>query len=186
LYCTLNVAIWQEFERGEITAPQLRIERMRRFGAALGISTDPVAFSDTYLGFLKATPFVLDSALAVVDALRIACRICLLTNGFTAIQYPRIERTGLAPRADAIVVSEEIGCAKPDPAIFDHAFHLLGQPPRSATLVIGDNLTSDIQGGVDYGIDTCWFAPGTTLPDDAPRPTYTIQHLTELLPLVKS
>jgi len=183
-YCTLNNAIWREFERGEIGPAELRVERMRRLSAALSIRFDPVRFSKAYLEYLSRTPFVVDGALRVVDMLRRACRICLLSNGFTSIQHPRIERTGLKLRADAIVISEEIGHAKPDTAIFDHASALLGHPAKSSMLMIGDNLSSDIQGGLNYGIDTCWYTPSAILSEEGPQPTHTIARLPELPAIV--
>jgi len=96
-----------------------------------------------------------------------------LANTFTQFGYT------------VIVISEEVGHSKPHPGIFDVAFARMGHPRKDQVLMIGDSLTSDIKGGCDYGIDTCWFNPA-----GAPRPTdMTITHeirtLEALLPLAK-
>ena len=83
---------------------------------------------------------------------------------------------------EAFVISEEVGVAKPDPAIFDVAFARMGQPAKSEVLIIGDSLSSDMQGGLNYGIDTCWYNPAgktASLPV-----TYEIRQLDELLSIL--
>ena len=75
------------------------------------------------------------------------------------MQRPRFTTSAIAPFITGIVVSDEIGVAKPNPGIFDAAFEALKQPAKSEVLMIGDSLTSDMRGGIDYGIDTCWFNP---------------------------
>jgi FMN phosphatase YigB (HAD superfamily) len=83
-----------------------------------------------------------------------------------------------------VIISEEVGAAKPDPAIFDATFERLGHPRRAEVLLVGDSLTSDIAGGRGYGLDTCWFNPtGTARPADATS-TYEIRHLNELAGLL--
>ena len=85
-----------------------------------------------------------------------------------------------------IVISDEVGVAKPDPRIFDIAFELMGNPPRDAVLMIGDGLSSDIRGAANYGIDACWFNPAAAAqPADLPI-RYQIAHLTDLIPLLEA
>ena len=83
-----------------------------------------------------------------------------------------------------MVISGEIGLAKPDPAIFDHAFKRIGGPPKETVLMIGDNLGSDILGGSNYGLDTCWFNPTGTPNGHGVEPTYEIRELDEILDLL--
>ncbi|MCA9932829.1 MAG: HAD-IA family hydrolase, partial [Anaerolineales bacterium] len=85
--------------------------------------------------------------------------IAIITNGIAAVQRPRMARSPLQPFVEAFIISEEVGVAKPDPAIFDVAFAQMGEPQRTAVLIIGDSLSSDMQGGLNYGIDTCWYNP---------------------------
>jgi 2-haloacid dehalogenase len=84
-----------------------------------------------------------------------------------------------------VVISDEVGVSKPDPGIFDIAFEKMGRPVKDDVLIVGDSLTSDMPGGIAYGIDTCWYNP-----DQRPRPAeldirYEIQHLAGLLPIVE-
>jgi 2-haloacid dehalogenase len=83
----------------------------------------------------------------------------LVTNGLGEVQRARIERLDLEPLFDAIVISGEVGTAKPGTKIFDIAFDALGWPARESALMIGDSLSSDIAGGANYGIATCWYNP---------------------------
>jgi FMN phosphatase YigB (HAD superfamily) len=110
--------------------------------------------------------------------------LALITNGIKEVQRPRFVQSALKDYFTVLIISEEVGTAKPDPAIFEAAFVQMGHPHRDEVLIIGDGLTSDIQGGYNYGIDTCWFNPTR-----APRPVniasqYEITHLTELIPLL--
>ena len=85
---------------------------------------------------------------------------------------------------DLVAISEEIGAAKPDPRFLDYAFAQIGKPPRESVLVIGDSLTSDIQAGINYGLDTCWYNPARNPPDPRFKATYEIQALSQLMGLL--
>ena len=111
----------------------------------------------------------------------------LLTNGLKAVQRPRFARSALRECFHDVVISEEVGFAKPDPRIFDIAFERMGQPAKEEVLMVGDSLNADIRGGIGYGIDTCWFNP-----EGAPREggselaiRYEIRHLGELASLIR-
>ena len=88
--------------------------------------------------------------------MRAKYRLALITNGLRDVQRPRLAGSAIGDYFAEVIISEEVGAAKPDPAIFDAAFELLGRPPRAKVLLIGDSLSSDIAGGRDYGLDTCW------------------------------
>jgi 2-haloacid dehalogenase len=99
------------------------------------------------------------------------------------VQRPRLAMTPVADMFDHIFISEEIGAAKPAAAFFDAVFDQLGQPARETVLVIGDSLTSDIDGGNGYGLDTCWFNPQGRPRTAAVPVTYEIRRLAELFSL---
>ena len=82
-----------------------------------------------------------------------------------------------------LFISEELGCQKPKKEFFDVVLSKL-QIPASNTLVIGDSLTSDIIGGIQYGIDTCWFNPNGSDNAMSQTPTYEIKQLSELLSIL--
>ncbi len=184
-YRQFNQQVWREFERGETTAEGLRTRRFRLLFDAIGLTADLTAISERYLYHLSNQPHLIDGALEVVVELCRRCRLAVLTNGLKAVQRPRMMRSAIQTYISELIVSEEVGAAKPGAAIFDAAFARMGQPARSEVLMIGDSLTSDVRGGFDYGIDTCWYNP-IGLPLQGPAtPTYEIHRLDELLTIVR-
>jgi len=180
-YHRINHDLWQAFERGEITAVQLRTTRFRRLFQAIGFQADPAAFSDAYLGNLAAFPDLIDGAAELIPRLSRTHQLALITNGLSDVQRPRLAASPIGGYFTAVTISDEIGSAKPDTGIFDAAFTAMGQPAKSDVLIIGDSLTSDIRGGADYGIDTCWYNPAGKSNPNGLTPTYEIRHLHEML-----
>ena len=180
LYRQINSAIWRELEQGAITPEALRVERFRRLFDALGLAIDPAAFSERYLDHLSHRGDLIDGAEEVVKALHGRCRLLILTNGLSEVQRTRLAHSGLAEYFEDIVISDEVGVAKPDGRIFDVAFERMGNPAKADVLIIGDSLSSDVAGGQAYGIDTCWFNPA-----GQPRPAglsirFEVRRLTDL------
>jgi 2-haloacid dehalogenase len=183
-YRAVNQAIWLEFERGTITADALRSERFRRLFDACAITADAAAFGARYVRLLAQVATLIDGALDVARTLAASHKLAVITNGLKDVQHSRFERSPLKQFVSAIVISDEIGVAKPDAAFFDVTFCRIGNPAKHDVLVVGDSLTSDIQGGINYGIDTCWFNP-LRLPRPAGRAaTYEITALPELYAIV--
>ena len=102
----------------------------------------------------------MEDAAAVLGALHRKYRIAILTNGLTVVQRGRLARSVIRHHVSDIIISEEIGAAKPAKEFFDTAFARLGNPSKREVLMIGDGWASDIQGAVQYGIDACWYNPG--------------------------
>lgn len=183
IYSRCNQQVWKEFERGEITTLELRVKRFRLFFQEAGIAGDPQAASPLYLRNLALGADLLPGAEEVIRALRGRFRLALVTNGLKEVQRPRLERSALRDGFERVFISEEIGAAKPSRDYFEAVFRGIGNPPKQSVLLIGDSLTSDMRGGLDYGLDTCWYNPlGKTT--DLPV-TYQIAQLTELLALLK-
>lgn len=111
-------------------------------------------------------------------------RTAIITNGIKQTQHSRIGRSSLANSFEHIIVSEETGYSKPHTGIFDYAFNKLNITDKSKVLMVGDSLTSDIQGGINYGIDTCWFNPKNKTNVSAINPIYEIQRLVDLLRII--
>jgi 2-haloacid dehalogenase len=177
-YRTINARLWHDFELGHITQQDLRAERFRRLFTAVNLTIDAEAFSRAYLQNLSEAGHLLPGAEALVRQLAAKYHIGIITNGIADVQRPRLENSPIYEFVEAFVISEEVGAAKPDPAIFDAAFGLMGRPQKTAVLIIGDSLSSDMQGGLNYGIDTCWYNPAAK-PTEMPV-TYTIRRLEEL------
>src|SRR3990167_2357733 len=179
-YHTINKPLWVKYEKGEITAQQLQQRRFLSWGEKLQVSTE--ILNHQFLTAMAETCFPLQGARSLLFSLKNAGKkIVIITNGFVALHAARLERTGLTSLIDHLVVSEAVGVAKPNKLIFEHASNLLGNPPREQVLMVGDTPASDIQGGHNMGIDTCWFnADGKHFPADIQPPTYTVSSLQEL------
>lgn len=177
-YKIINHRFWQRFERGETTPAELRVGRFQALFDEFGVNYDAEAFADTYLAQLARQAQLMPGAAELIADLHGRYRLALITNGLSDVQYPRLQKSGLADYFQAVIVSDEIGVAKPDPAIFDYTFDQLGRPAKSNVLIIGDSLTSDMAGGLNYGIDACWYNPNGQTADLAL--TYQISALSEL------
>jgi len=156
-YRRINRPLWAAVERGEMAPDEVRILRFERLATSLRIDADPQVMADAFVAGLGANGDLYPGAREVLDELETAAQLALVTNGIGEVQRTRIERLDLARYMDAIVISGEVGTSKPGTRIFDLAFEALGAPRKRDTLMVGDSLTSDMRGGADYGIDTCWF-----------------------------
>jgi 2-haloacid dehalogenase len=180
-YRQINSQIWRAFEQGRITQERLRTRRFEQLFQVAGANLDPALFSATYLELLAAQTELLDGAEAIVRALYGRVDLALITNGLMDVQRPRLARSALNGYFGAVIISEEVGSAKPHPEIFETAFARMGHPRKEAVLMVGDSLSSDIRGGLAYGLDTCWYNPaGQPHPVDLAI-TYEISRLDELL-----
>ena len=162
IYKDINHQVWSAFERGEMTAERLRIERIARlFHAFEQEPASPAAFSKRYLENLVALSHAYDGVHELLDALGKRFQLGLITNGLKEVQRPRLDLLRMTQHFGTIIVSDEIGVAKPDYAFFDYAYNTLPHPiAKEEFLVIGDNLQSDIAGGNNFGHATCWISHG--------------------------
>ncbi len=180
IYREINGGLWRDLENGATTQQHLRVERFARLFEAIGVDGDPASFSNDYTFNLAMQTGLIEGAETTVAALARNARLMLITNGLAEVQRPRFAASSIRRHFDGLVISEEVGAAKPDPRIFDAAFARMDHPRKSEVLMVGDSLTSDIRGGADYGLDTCWFNSGRRLPEDDVEPTYEVQRLEEL------
>ena len=121
-----------------------------------------------------------------MNTLKGHAKLGIITNGFTELQQIRLEATGLDHYFDVLVISEEVGVAKPHPDIFDHALELMGNPPREHVLMVGDNPDSDIVGGINAGLDTCWLNTHRRTAPAGIRPKYEVSSLEDLERLLRA
>lgn len=180
LYRRFNAEVWEAFEAGKISAERLRVERFTRLLDATKIHADAVEFSARYLLNLSHGTDLMPGAVETLQALRPIYQLALITNGLKDVQRLRLERAGIAHFFEVIAISEEIGAAKPNPAFFNALFAQLGNPPLEQALVIGDGLTSDIQGALQYSLDACWYNPQHLPPQPRYPARFEIHHLEEL------
>ena len=163
-YQQLNLPLWQQYQAGDINAEQLQSRRFLPYAEKLGLNA--AELNDEFLLTMADICTLLPGALELLQALSGKAQLGIITNGFTELQQIRLERTGFADMFDTLVISEQVGVAKPHIDIFNHAFSLMGHPPKQHILMVGDNPHADIQGGINAGIDTCWLnRHGATQPE---------------------
>ena len=177
-YKTENAKVWEAFENKEITALELRSLRFEMFFEVMNIKgIDPFQFNARFLENVVEMSEAYEGAIPYLTVLGKSYAMSVITNGLKEVQRPRINRLQMAHIFDSIIVSDEIGVAKPDVAFFEHSYNSISNPPpKEDILVIGDNLKSDILGGINFGVDTCWISHDR-VNDTGIEPTYTVDKL---------
>ncbi len=184
VYKDINTLIWKEFENGLIIQRDLNIERFKRLLSKLNIKFDEVKFAKSYVKHLSCASFLYDDSMALIESLHKDYRLIIITNGLKDVQDNRIRKSVIGKYFEDVVISDEIEVSKPDPKIFQHALKNINHTDKTKVLMVGDSLTSDIQGGIRFGIDTCWFNSNKIINKSAIKPTYEITNLMELKNIV--
>ncbi|MEY2196389.1 YjjG family noncanonical pyrimidine nucleotidase [Neobacillus sp. BF23-41] len=182
-YKEISKVLWRDLEQGLTTLSELRVERFRRLFLTQELEINADTFSSVYLGYLGKETHLVQGAVKLCENL-VSCRLAVITNGFRDVQTSRIGRSPLCNTFEQIIISEEAGFQKPEKGIFDYAFSKLQVTDKAKVLIVGDSLTSDIQGGINYGIDTCWFNPNIKENNIGIKPTYEIRKLPYLINIV--
>lgn len=184
-YRDINSELWRQLEKGQIRRDKLMGERFTRFLKAIDAAGDGVEMNRCYLDHLSSHPDLMTPNVPdVLGELSEVATLAIVTNGFEKVQSRRVAESGIGAYLEDVFVSEKLDSEKPSRRIFDSALRALGVENREHVLVVGDSLTSDIQGGVNAGLDTCWFNPGHAENPGKVSPTYEITSLEELYPLV--
>jgi 5'-nucleotidase len=178
LYQTVNKPLWVDYQDGIITAAQLQTDRFTAWGDKIGVSAQQL--NSEFLKAMGEICTLLPGAKALIDSLLGKVKLGIITNGFTALQTVRLEKTGLLGAFEQVVISEEVGIAKPDVGIFEHALMRMNNPERNKVLMVGDNPHSDILGGLNAGVDTCWLNSAELPCPDGITPHYVVKSLHEL------
>lgn len=184
LYHKCNADLWRDFDRGLCTKEYLLVERFRRYLAITGERADPEALNRDHLRALGEGAMLLPGAEELCRVLSREHRLYLLTNAVASVQKARFANSAIAPYFQGAFISEEVGVGKPDPAYFDYVFHAVPGLARDNALVIGDSLTSDIQGANNAGLPCCWFNPKGQPRPQGLRIDYEIRALEELYAIV--
>lgn len=174
-----NHDVWREFERGETDQAALRVERFRRLAVELGLEGLPLEqVSSFYLQALSGQSQLLPGALELVQELAAEYPLALITNGIASVQERRFAASPITPFFQAIVISEKVGIAKPDPRIFAPALEKIGVG-AGEVLYVGDSVTSDMAAARNAGMDFCWLNPGGAPVPEGFAPKYAIRALCE-------
>ena len=177
-YQMVNKPLWVDYQNGDITAQQLQHQRFSTWADHLQVSTQHL--NSAFLNAMAEICTPLEGAVSLLNNLKSKTKLGIITNGFTELQQIRIERTGLKGYFDLLVISEQVGVAKPHRDIFDHALSNMGNPDREQVLMVGDNPDSDILGGINAGLDTCWLNVDNKPAPEGITPHYQVSSLPEL------
>ena len=182
-YRTLDAELWQRFERGEITKEALYVERFRVFFAEYGLEADPAAFNAAYFRELGDQCNFMPHCEQALRQLHAQYKIFIVTNGNTEIQTRRIAASGMAQYFDYVFISEQLGTKKPEKDFYDKVFQVIGPARREHAIMVGDSLSSDMQGGRNAGIPTCFYGKKENADE---RCDYVIEDLLNLLPILEN
>lgn len=185
-YSAINKRHWEMLERGELTRPQVLLGRFRVLFSELGREADPAAVAKTYEHNLGIGHYFLPGAKEAMDLLRQKYRLFLASNGTASVQAGRMESAGLYPYFEQVFVSEEMGANKPSKAYFDACFARIPDFDREKAMIVGDSLTSDILGGNNAGIKTCWVNPAHAPEKPGIHVDYQIEALADLPALLEA
>ncbi len=184
-YSEINDSLWKAMARGETAQAALVVERFVRLAKLLGSREDPEALNREYEQGLGREGYLLPGAMEFCQRLRDGgLELAIATNGLPAAQWGRYRGTGLDRVVPHLLVSVELGAAKPDPAFFDRALDKLGITDRSAVVMVGDGLETDILGANRAGIDTVWYDPERKPLSGPAVPTYTAASYDEIRALL--
>ena len=178
LYSAINDGFWKRFEKGEIKREEIKVGRFREFIKAIGADIVPEEMSARYIEELSKGKMLLDGALDICRKLSKKYTMYIVTNGNSYVQKRRFSGSGLEPYFKDVFISEDMGAKKPDKAFFDKVFEKLFEKDTSKICIIGDSMSSDILGGINAGIDTCFF--NRTGDAKTYEPTYEVTSFEEM------
>ena len=185
-YSRLNASYWERLETGELTKAQVLRGRFEEFFAAEGVACDDIdAFNAAYQICLGDTICYMDDSPAILTGLRGRVRQYAVTNGTITAQERKLANSGLGELFDGVFISDRVGFEKPSAAYFDRVFGEIGPIERRETMIVGDSLTSDIRGGNNAGIVTCWYNPAGKPNDKGVRVDCEIRDLHEVEALLE-
>lgn len=183
-YKQFNKSLWKSFEDGKLTREELLNTRFSIFFKEYGREVDGVLMESNYRKHLDEGHQLVQGAFELAKNLQQKYDLYIVSNGVSETQDKRLRDSGLYPFFKRIFVSEDTGFQKPQKEFFDYVFVRIPNFSPEEGLMIGDSLSSDIKGGALAGLDTCWFNPDTTANHTEIVPTYQIQKLEELYPIL--
>lgn len=180
IYKDINTALWKDFELGIIPQEKINQERFKLFSNALSIEFNTDKFATSYIRHLGNASFLYEESTKLIENLHKDYILFIVTNGLKEVQNNRIKKSSIAKYFKNIIISDEVQVAKPNPKIFEYALNSIANTYSKEILVVGDSLSSDIQGGINLNADTCWYNPNKIENKTPITPTYEISSLMDL------
>jgi len=186
-YDSVNKNLWLEYENGLVPLDNVLNSRFSETLKIHGYRVDGNEWEKMYRDYLGEGYSLIDGALEICKELSSTERMVIITNGIRKTQIKRLQMSGLYDYFSYVFDSQTIGYQKPDRNFFNHVINCIDDNNLNEMLIIGDSLNTDILGGINMGIDTCWFNPSNSAPPNATmiKSTYTIKHLSELQEICK-
>lgn len=184
-YSEINAQQWARFEKGEITREKLLTERFDILFSELGINVPSEMAQASYEYLLGIGHYFVDGAEELLEALKDKYELYIVSNGNASVQDRRLKSAGIIPYFKDIFISERVGFNKPSAEFFEACFKRIPGFEKDKAVVVGDRLSSDILGGINAGVRTCWFNPKGEAPDPDIPADYEIKHLSELPALLE-
>ena len=185
-YSEINAQQWSRFEKGEITREKLLTERFDILFSELGINVPSEMAQASYEYLLGIGHYFVDGAEELLEALKDKYELYIVSNGNASVQDRRLKSAGIIPYFKDIFISERVGFNKPSAEFFEACFERIPGFEKDKAVIFGDSLSSDILGGINAGVKTCWFNPRGDAPDPDIPADYEIKHLSELPALLES
>ena len=180
-FSRINAALWRQFEMNRITRAELRVRRFAELIEQCLAEFDQAALlADEYVRQLAEQAIYFPGTEEVLGRLCQVYDIYIITNGLKTVQRSRLEKSGLYAYIKGCFISDEMGVQKPMKAYFDEVLAQVREKDLSKILVVGDSLTSDMQGGRNAGLDTYLYDPKGKVTLPHPLCDYRIERLEEL------
>lgn len=183
-YHEINHGLWDQYEKGSITKQEVIYSRFVKLFEKLGIKGDGVLFEDEYQELLGQGHELMEEAIEVLETLSNTHDLYVVTNGVSKTQRSRLKASKIENYMKDIFISEETGYQKPMKEYFDYCFARIPNLDLDKTIIVGDSLSSDILGGNNAGIDTCWFNPKGLTCQINVKINHEIKRLSELYHIV--
>lgn len=186
MYSCINKAHWERLERKELTREQVLVGRFARLFEAVGCDGDAEKCARRYEDFLSVGHYFLPGAEEALERLSKKYKLYLASNGTAKVQAGRLKSANISRYFEEIFVSQEIGANKPSLEYFTRCFARIPGFDPSRAMMVGDSLTSDVLGGINAGISTCWVNPNHLPRRHDIRPDYEIEALSQLEELLEN
>ncbi|EEY35603.1 YjjG family noncanonical pyrimidine nucleotidase [Pseudoleptotrichia goodfellowii] len=182
-YKVINSKLWRELEKGQIKEDELRVLRFERLFEKNSLKYNTKIFSEKYSERLSEGSFLLEGAEELCKYSSEKYRMIIITNGIKKVQIPRIKNSKINKYIEKIVVSEDTRVSKPNIEIFQYALDLANKKnkvTKQEIIMIGNSQSADIQGGINFGIDTCWINLKNQQKNEDIKAKYTVKSYKEL------
>ena len=192
LYKPHNLELWAKYGEDKVTKEYLSLDRflfplmhgsLYPNGETAQVIRLAMTMSDDFLALTTAHFSLLPGAEEIVRYLAKKYPLTVVTNGFVEVQYEKFDKSGLRDCFAHIVLSEEVGCQKPNPRIFEEALRMNGLQAEDVVM-IGDSWNSDIQGAINAGIDQIWIRKSKDPLPEGQSATYLVQSLSEVMEIL--